>query len=95
MTATISPDTRAASAAPKPVTGRKIHHERRSARRAGWAMAAPAVLLLLAFLIVPVILGFVLSFTNARLVSPEPTTFTGLDNFVRAFTADPTFPQRQ
>ena len=54
-------------------------------------MAAPAVLLLLAFLIVPVILGFALSFTNARLISPEPTSFTGVDNFVRAFTADPTF----
>ncbi len=91
MTATISPDTRAASADPKPLPRKKIHHERRSARRAGWAMAAPAVVLLLAFLIVPVLLGFVLSFTNARLVSPEPTTFTGPDNFVRAFTADPTF----
>lgn len=54
-------------------------------------MAAPAVLLLLTFLIVPVLLGFALSFTNARLISPEPTSFTGVDNFVRAFTADPTF----
>ena len=71
MTAISPPDTRAASAVPKPFSRPKVHHERRSARRAGWAMAAPAVLLLLAFLIVPVILGFVLSFTNARLVSPE------------------------
>ncbi|WP_217712099.1 carbohydrate ABC transporter permease [Kitasatospora sp. NA04385] len=64
---------------------------RRSEARAGLAMASPAVLLLLAFLIVPVLLGFVLSFTNARLVSPEPLRFVGLDNFVRAFTVDPTF----
>jgi ABC-type sugar transport system permease subunit len=91
MTAISPPDTRTASAAPTSVPRRKIRADLRSERRAGWAMAAPAVLLLAAFLIVPVILGFVLSFTNARLVSPEPIAFTGLDNFVRAFTADPTF----
>ena len=91
MTAISSPESRAASAVSKSVPRPKIRADLRSERRAGWAMAAPAVLLLLAFLIVPVILGFVLSFTNARLISPEPTTFTGLDNFVRAFTADPTF----
>ncbi|WP_344447668.1 sugar ABC transporter permease, partial [Kitasatospora nipponensis] len=43
------------------------------------------------FLIVPVLLGFALSFTNARLISPEPLRFVGFDNFVRAFTIDPTF----
>ncbi|MFE9751177.1 carbohydrate ABC transporter permease [Saccharothrix saharensis] len=91
MTAISSPERRAASAAPSPVSRRKIRRDMRSERRAGWVMAAPAVLLLLAFLIVPVVLGFVLSFTNARLISPEPTSFTGFDNFVRAFTADPTF----
>ncbi|GHF55321.1 hypothetical protein GCM10010218_41000 [Streptomyces mashuensis] len=64
---------------------------RRGEARAGLAMALPAVLLLLAFLIVPVLLGFALSFTNARLVSPEPPRFVGLDNFVRAFTLDPVF----
>ncbi|MFC8450372.1 carbohydrate ABC transporter permease [Kitasatospora sp. NPDC057223] len=64
---------------------------RRGEARAGLAMALPAIVLLLAFLIVPVLLGFALSFTNARLISPEPTRFTGLDNFVRAFTVDPTF----
>lgn len=91
MTAISSPNSRAASAAPRTVSRRRTRADLRSERRAGWAMAAPAVLLLLAFLIVPVILGFALSFTNARLISPEPTSFTGLDNFVRAFTADPTF----
>jgi ABC-type sugar transport system permease subunit len=91
MTAISPPDTRTASAAPTSVPRRRIRADLRSERRAGWAMVAPAVLLLAAFLIVPVILGFVLSFTNARLVSPEPIAFTGLDNFVRAFTADPTF----
>jgi ABC-type sugar transport system permease subunit len=88
MTAISPSKTRvAASSFPR----RRIRVDLRAERRAGWAMVAPAVLLLAAFLIVPVILGFVLSFTNARLVSPEPIAFTGLDNFVRAFTADPTF----
>jgi multiple sugar transport system permease protein/raffinose/stachyose/melibiose transport system permease protein len=91
MTAISPPDTRAVGAIPSSVPRRGIRADLRAERRAGWAMAAPAVLLLAAFLIVPVILGFVLSFTNARLVSPEPISFTGLDNFVRAFTADPTF----
>ncbi|WP_211283035.1 carbohydrate ABC transporter permease [Serinibacter salmoneus] len=54
-------------------------------------MATPAVVLLVLFLIVPVVLAFVLSFTNARLVSPNPPRFVGLDNFIRAFTQDPVF----
>ncbi|NCD18906.1 MAG: sugar ABC transporter permease [Actinobacteria bacterium] len=54
-------------------------------------MVAPAAILLLLFLIVPVLLAFGLSFTNARLISPNPPRFVGLDNFIRAFTADPTF----
>ncbi|MDQ1123650.1 carbohydrate ABC transporter permease [Microbacterium trichothecenolyticum] len=60
---------------------------------AGLAMMAPAALLLLLFLIVPVLLAFTLSFTNARLISPNPPRFVGLDNFLRAFTADPVFLQ--
>ncbi len=63
----------------------------RHERRAGLAMAAPAIVLLLLFLVVPVLLAFGLSVTNARLISPNPPRFTGLDNVVRAFTADPVF----
>ncbi|WP_110590311.1 carbohydrate ABC transporter permease [Microbacterium suaedae] len=54
-------------------------------------MAAPAVVLLLLFLIVPAVLGFGLSFTNARLISPNPPRFVGLDNFIRALFEDPVF----
>ncbi|MCL3861565.1 carbohydrate ABC transporter permease [Actinotalea sp. K2] len=60
-------------------------------RRAAYAMVAPAVVLLVLFLIVPVLLAFGLSFTNARLISPNPPRFVGMDNFLRAFTSDPTF----
>lgn len=63
----------------------------RAEGRTGLAMASPALLLLLLFLIIPVLLAFVLSFTNARLISPNPPRFVGLDNFVRAFTADAVF----
>lgn len=54
-------------------------------------MAAPALTLLSLFMLIPVVLAFALSFTNARLISPQPPRFVGLDNFIRAFTADPVF----
>jgi multiple sugar transport system permease protein/raffinose/stachyose/melibiose transport system permease protein len=63
----------------------------RQERGTGLAMAAPALVLLLLFLVIPVLLAFGLSFTNARLISPNPPRFVGLDNFVRAFTSDPVF----
>ncbi|MFK0193804.1 carbohydrate ABC transporter permease [Kitasatospora sp. NPDC090308] len=89
---TAAPGTPAASTPAAPAPRRKRPGAaRRGEARAGLAMASPAVILLLAFLIVPVLLGFALSFTNARLISPEPLRFVGLDNFVRAFTVDPTF----
>lgn len=49
--------------------------------RAGWLMAMPAFGLLTLFLIVPFILAFALSFTNQRLISPNPTEFVGTRNF--------------
>ncbi len=60
----------------------------------GWFMAAPALILLLTFLIIPFIFAFYFSFTNQRLVSPNPTEFVGLSNFtrlltVRTFTLEP------
>lgn len=64
---------------------------KRHGRAAAYAMVAPAAVLLLLFLVIPVVLAFGLSFTNARLISPNPPRFLGLDNFIRAFTADPTF----
>lgn len=54
-------------------------------------MSAPALALLVIFMFIPIILTFVLSFTNTRLISPNPPRFIGLDNFIRAFIDDPTF----
>jgi multiple sugar transport system permease protein len=59
---------------------------RRQESRAGWLMATPAILLLLGFMIIPFIMAFVLSFTNQRLISPNPTEFVGLRNFERLLT---------
>ena len=55
-----------------------------------WLMLVPAGVLLITFLIIPIILTFILAFTNARLISPQPATFIGVDNFVRLFS-DETF----
>jgi multiple sugar transport system permease protein len=51
----------------------------------GTAMASPAVILLIVFFLVPVLLAFGLAFTNARLISPRPPRFVGVDNFITLF----------
>lgn len=70
--------------------------ERRSAAlkkeaRTAWLMSSPALVLLTLFLGIPILLTFLLSFTNIRLVSPTPPKFVGLNNFIRAFAHDPSF----
>jgi multiple sugar transport system permease protein len=51
-------------------------------------MLLPAAVLMLTFLIIPIILTFILAFTNARLISPQPARFIGFDNFIRLFGSD-------
>lgn len=60
----------------------------------GWVMAAPAIILLLIFLIAPFLYAFYASFTNQRLISANPTEFVGTRNFkslltLRTFTLSP------
>lgn len=57
----------------------------RAERRVGLAMVAPALVLLVLFVLIPAGLAFGLAFTNARLISPNPASFSGVDNFVRLF----------
>lgn len=71
---------------------RRASLAQRGQLRAGLMMASPAILLLTLFLVIPVLLAFGLSFTNARLISPNPPRLIGLDNFFRAFE-DPVFLQ--
>jgi multiple sugar transport system permease protein len=47
------------------------------------AFAGPGILLLTAFILLPLLLAAGATFTNHRLVSPEPTRFIGLDNYAR------------
>ncbi|WP_299879541.1 carbohydrate ABC transporter permease [uncultured Cocleimonas sp.] len=49
--------------------------------KVGWLMALPASGLIFLFLIVPFLLAFWFSFTNQRLISPNPTEFVGWSNF--------------
>lgn len=49
--------------------------------RTGWLMAGPAFLLIAGFIILPFFFAIALSFTNQRLISPNPTEFTGLANY--------------
>jgi multiple sugar transport system permease protein len=78
-----------------PVTAQvaeKTLHKRNSAGRTPGTVALlmllPAGVLMITFLIIPIGLTFVLAFTNARLISPEPAHFIGFDNFTRLFGND-------
>lgn len=55
-----------------------------------WFFAAPGLLLLLVFLVLPFVLALVLSFTDQRLVTNEElgTDFVALRNYVRLFDDD-------
>jgi multiple sugar transport system permease protein/raffinose/stachyose/melibiose transport system permease protein len=77
------------AAAPPPKRKRRSHS--RAEQRAGAAFAVPGIVLLLVFVIGPALVSLVLAFTNARLISPTPPEFVGLENFHRAFTDDATF----
>lgn len=62
--------------------------DRRQEGIAGWLMAMPAIVLILAFLIIPFIMAFYFAFTNQRLVSPNPTEWIGLSNFQRLLSVN-------
>lgn len=59
------------------------HRTRRAEARFGLAAIAPAALLLLIFLVIPTLLAFALSFTNAKLISQGAPEFVGIQNFQR------------
>ncbi|MBQ2260944.1 MAG: sugar ABC transporter permease [Loktanella sp.] len=50
---------------------------------AGWAMALPGFGLIAIFIILPFFFAIALSFTNQRLISPNPTQFIGMANYSR------------
>ncbi|CAM5250547.1 carbohydrate ABC transporter permease [Streptomyces aurantiogriseus] len=78
----------AAAVTPARRTSRMRARRRESIAALG--MVSPAVFLLVMFIVIPVVLTFALAFTNARLISPTPARFTGLQNF-RTLLDDPLF----
>lgn len=64
--------------------------QRRKEVATAWTMSAPAIILLVVFLIAPFILAIGFSFTDQRLIpNPNlPTRFVGLRNFVRLMVND-------
>ncbi|MCX4188010.1 carbohydrate ABC transporter permease [Methylophaga sp. OBS4] len=56
----------------------------------GLLLAAPALLGLMLFVLLPFLLALLLAFTNLRLGSPLPLEYVGLEQFRRIFT-DPAF----
>src|SRR5947207_6385481 len=66
----------------KPGWRRKDHYN-------AWAFAAPALILLLIFLVIPFFIAIYYSLTNARLVSgPLHTNFVGLGNYIQMLGDD-------
>jgi multiple sugar transport system permease protein len=59
-----------------------------SERATAVLMFLPAGALILTFVVIPIVLTFILAFTNTRLISPEPGRFIGLENFSNLFTDD-------
>ena len=78
----------AASATASTRTGHSLKKSDKKSHRTAWLMLLPAGVLMITFLLIPIGLTFVLAFTNARLISPEPAKFVGIANFVRLFDND-------
>ena len=71
-------------------TPRQGSPARRPSESGAFALVSPAIVLLIAFLVIPFLLAIGLSLTNQRLVSPLPLRYVGLDNYERIL-ADPRF----
>lgn len=78
--------TAASGTAKRPRRGGSTRVTYKGESRTAWFMAGPAMFLIALFLIAPFILAFALSFTNQRLISPNPTEYVGLDNYQRLLT---------
>jgi multiple sugar transport system permease protein len=65
----------------------KVSSRQRNETMMAWIFSAPALILLLIFLVIPFLMAFGLSFTDQRLIPNlrVPTQFVALRNFVRLF----------
>jgi multiple sugar transport system permease protein len=55
---------------------------------AGWAMIAPALILLTIFMLVPFVMAFVLSFEQVSVGTDRPAIWVGFQQYERIFTDD-------
>jgi len=67
-----------------------MRNTRRLSLPVHWIMLAPALVILVGFMIYPAINAVYLSFTSTNLLNLKAQTFIGLDNFAR-MVADPVF----
>lgn len=58
----------------------------RSDTRVAWLFLAPGLMLLVLFIVTPFLMAVWFSFTNQRLISPLPTKFVGLENYIEQLT---------
>jgi multiple sugar transport system permease protein len=72
-----------------PAVTRRLRRAVHSEHVAGWAFAAPAMVLITTFGLIPIVWSFVLSFQKSNLLAPE-RPFVGLDNYQR-LADDPLF----
>ena len=69
-----------------PERARKGRTARQSEARIAWLLMLPGIVLLLLFVVLPFVLAAIFSVTNQRLISPLPTRFVGIENYVDEFT---------
>jgi multiple sugar transport system permease protein len=84
LTTSVNAPQAVGPASPRP-RRRKAPAARSGETLTGMAMASPVIILLVVFFVVPVALAFGLAFTNARLISPRPAQFVGVDNFLTLY----------
>lgn len=66
---------------PKKVSVMATPSKLTQSNRAGWLFALPGFGLMVVFIILPFFFAIGLSFTNQRLISPNPTEYVGLSNY--------------
>ncbi len=76
------------AAASEPIQPGRIGQGRTREQIAGWLFVLPAVVLLGAFLVWPTIRAFYLSFTDYKVLAPNPAEFIGAENYTSLLTDD-------
>ncbi|KII75319.1 carbohydrate ABC transporter permease [Vibrio renipiscarius] len=73
--------------APKTSSAKKYSYEAQQ-KRYGWMMGAPAFFGLIMFIVVPFVMAITMTFTNQRMMSPNPTEMVGLSNYERLLSVN-------